>query len=69
VVTTWEGPREPHTVKGAAANLSAVALRTVAYEAERAARAGELHKLGQLLESMDAAFARTKSAMESFTWA
>jgi len=60
--------RQAHTVKGAAANLSAGALRAAALEAERAAQAGQLSKLAETLCSLEQEFARVKDAMERSGW-
>ncbi len=60
--------RQAHSVKGAAANLSAGSLRAVAWEAEQAAKAGELRNLAQLLDTMEAEFARVKDVMQRAAW-
>jgi HPt (histidine-containing phosphotransfer) domain-containing protein len=62
-----DGPsarRQAHKLKGAAANLSADALRGVAFQAEQAALAGELKKLAELLPAMEGEFERVKTAMQ-----
>jgi CheY-like chemotaxis protein/HPt (histidine-containing phosphotransfer) domain-containing protein len=57
--------RQAHKVKGAAANLSAVALREVAFQAEQAAMAGELNSLANLLSSLEGEFERVKEVMQA----
>jgi HPt (histidine-containing phosphotransfer) domain-containing protein len=60
--------RQAHTVKGAAANLSAGALRAAALEAERAAEAGQLRTLAELIPSVEQEFERVKDAMGRSGW-
>jgi PAS domain S-box-containing protein len=61
--------RQAHKLKGAAATLSAEALRAVAYEAEQAAIAGQLDRLAELLPAMEGEFERVKVAVKSSEWA
>ncbi len=61
--------RQAHKLKGAAANLSAGALREVAFQAEQAAMAGELNKLAELLLTMEVEFERVKAIMQPSEWA
>jgi len=60
--------RQAHTIKGAAANLSAGALRAAAFEAEQAAQAGQLANLAQLLPAVEHEFERVKAAMGRSDW-
>ena len=57
--------RQSHKLKGAAATLSAEALRAVAFQAEQAAMAGQLNQLAELLPAMEGEFERAKAAMQS----
>jgi two-component system sensor histidine kinase/response regulator len=57
--------RQAHKLKGAAATLSADALRAVALRAEQAAMAGQLNLLAELLPAMEGELARVKAAIES----
>jgi CheY-like chemotaxis protein/HPt (histidine-containing phosphotransfer) domain-containing protein len=59
---------QAHKLKGAAATLSAGALREVAFQAEQAAMAGQLNKLAELLPTMDGEFERVKTAMQPAEW-
>jgi HPt (histidine-containing phosphotransfer) domain-containing protein len=56
-------------LKGAAATLSAGALREVAFQAEQAALAGQLNKLAELLPAMESEFERVKAALQPTEWA
>jgi HPt (histidine-containing phosphotransfer) domain-containing protein len=56
---------QAHKLKGAAANLSAGALREAAFQAEQAAMAGQLNQLAELLPTMEGEFERVKAAMQS----
>ena len=60
--------RQAHKLKGAAANLSAEALRAVAFQAEQAAISGQLNKLAELLPAMEGEFERAKAAMQAADW-
>ncbi len=60
--------RQAHKLKGAAANLSAEALRAVAFQAEQAAISGQLNRLAELLPAMEGEFERVKAAMQSSDW-
>jgi CheY-like chemotaxis protein/HPt (histidine-containing phosphotransfer) domain-containing protein len=57
--------RQAHKLKGAAANLSAGALREAAFQAERTAMEGELRKLAELLPTMEGEFERLKASIQS----
>jgi CheY-like chemotaxis protein/HPt (histidine-containing phosphotransfer) domain-containing protein len=61
--------RQAHKLKGAAATLSAEALREVAYRAEQAALAGQLARLADLLPAMDLEFERVKAVAQQANWA
>jgi PAS domain S-box-containing protein len=56
--------RQAHKVKGAAATLSAGALREVAYQAEQAAMANQLERLAELLPAIESEFERVKAALQ-----
>jgi CheY-like chemotaxis protein/HPt (histidine-containing phosphotransfer) domain-containing protein len=56
--------RQAHKLKGAAATLSAGALREVAYQAEQAAMAGQLNRLAELLPAMESEFERVKAVLQ-----
>jgi CheY-like chemotaxis protein/HPt (histidine-containing phosphotransfer) domain-containing protein len=60
--------RQAHRLKGAAATVSAGALRTLALEAEEAARAGQLDGSGQVLLRMEAAFEQLKAVLRASGW-
>jgi len=60
--------RLAHTLKGAAANISAGALRAVALEAERAAREGRLACAVDLLPSMEAELHKLRNALARDGW-
>jgi PAS domain S-box-containing protein len=57
--------RQAHTIKGAAANVEAEALRVPASEMEKAARAGDLESVKALLGQLDAAFQTLRQAMKA----
>ena len=48
--------REAHTLQGAAGNVSAVALRELALEAEKAGAAAELDRVASLIAKIDKHF-------------
>ncbi len=60
--------RQAHRVKGAAANLSAGALREAASHAEQAAMAGQLNKVADLLNTMEGEFERVKCVLQPAEW-
>jgi CheY-like chemotaxis protein len=60
--------RQAHTLKGAAANLSAGALRAVASEAEQAALAGQLSRLAELLPVIEGECEKAKAALQGAKW-
>ena len=57
--------RQAHKLKGAAATLSAGALREAAFQAEQAAMAGQLQKLAEILPLMEGEFERVKAAVQA----
>ena len=61
---TESARRQAHKLKGAAANLSAGALREAASHAEQAAMAGQLNKLTDLLAAMEGEFERVKCVLQ-----
>jgi CheY-like chemotaxis protein len=58
--------REAHTMKGAAANISAPVFRSLALEAEQAAEAGEWSTLEELLPRMEYQLDRLKIAIAAW---
>ena len=58
-----------HTLKGAAATVSAEVLRAIALAMERAAAAGECDHCGELLPRAIEEFERLKSTLERTGWA
>jgi CheY-like chemotaxis protein len=59
---------QAHKLKGAAALLSAGALRGAAFEAEQAARAGCLDRLAELLPVLEQEFDRLRQSLTSVSW-
>jgi HPt (histidine-containing phosphotransfer) domain-containing protein len=57
-----------HALKGSAGSVSAVGLRAIAQEMERAAAAGELGRFGELLPRAFEEFERLKSILERSGW-
>src|SRR5260370_161291 len=60
--------RQAHKLKGAAANLSAGALREAAFHAEQAAMAGQLNNVADLLATMEGEFGRVKCGLQPPEW-
>ena len=58
--------RQAHTIKGASANVGGESLRAVAFEMERAARAGHLGDVIAHLPDLDARFVKLREAMQAF---
>jgi len=58
--------RQAHTIKGASANLGGEALRALAFEMEKAGKAGNLEYVMAYLPEMERQFARLKGAMNEF---
>ena len=55
--------RQAHTIKGASANVGGERLREVAFEMEKAARAGDLHAAGRHIPEREAQFNLLNQAM------
>lgn len=55
--------RQAHTIKGAAANVGAVALSGIAERIERLCAAGEMDSAAKLLPDLDAIWTRTLSVI------
>ena len=60
--------RQAHMLKGAAATVSADALRALALAVENAARAGELERAASLLPRMSGEFEQLKTAVKDRAW-
>jgi CheY-like chemotaxis protein/HPt (histidine-containing phosphotransfer) domain-containing protein len=58
--------RQAHTIKGASAHLGGEALRAVAFEMEKAAKAGNLKYVTDRLPELENQFTRLKKAMNEF---
>jgi HPt (histidine-containing phosphotransfer) domain-containing protein len=58
--------RQAHTIKGASASLGGEALRMVAFEMEKAGKAGELEVVGASMPELETQFDRLKIAMNEF---
>jgi len=59
--------RSAHSIKGASANVGGEAIRAAAYEAEKAARAGNLEAVAGLVPELERRFAELKDAMIEFS--
>ena len=59
--------QQAHRIKGAAANLGGEALRAVAFEMEKAAKAGDLINVTARLPEMKTQFIRLREAMRKYT--
>ncbi|MBT4499640.1 MAG: Hpt domain-containing protein [Gemmatimonadetes bacterium] len=59
--------RQAHTIKGAAANVGGEVLRELAFEMEKAARAGDLSTARAHVSELEAQFDRLKEAMITFS--
>jgi len=59
---------QAHTLKGSAANVSAVGLGAIAQQMERAAAVGRLDRFGKLLPRAVEEFERLKSTLENTGW-
>jgi hypothetical protein len=64
-----ETRRRAHGLKGAAATVSAPALRDAALKVEQAARAGDLAGAGHVLPSLDEKFEQLRKALQQAGWA
>ncbi len=60
--------RVAHSIKGASANVGAEVLREVAFNVEKAAKAGELAAAKGLMEELLAQFERFKAAVKTEAW-
>jgi len=58
--------RAAHSVKGAAANVSAEQVRKVAAKLEELSRAGDFESANRLLRELDASFEQARPLMEAF---
>jgi PAS domain S-box-containing protein len=58
--------RQAHTIKGASANVGGESLRAMAFEMEKAARAGDLADVVAGLPALEFRFGRLKEAMQAF---
>ncbi len=58
--------RYAHTLKGSAANVSALVLRAAAFEAEQFARAGNLDSVGELLTPLEQHLEEFRAARQGF---
>jgi len=63
-----ESRRLAHGMKGAAATVSATALRDVALEMEHAAKAGDLASARQLLPSLNERFEQLQRTLTEMGW-
>ena len=59
--------RQAHTIKGASANIGGEALRAVAFEMEKAARAGHLIEVGGYMAELETEFNALKLEMGHWT--
>lgn len=58
--------RQAHTIKGASASVSGEALRAVAFEMEKAGKAGNLEAVMTHMPELETQFARLKESMSEF---
>jgi CheY-like chemotaxis protein len=56
--------RQAHTIKGAAANVEGISLRELAFEMEKAGKAGDLNSVKGRMNEFEMQFNRLKEAME-----
>ena len=56
--------RQAHTIKGASANVGGEALRAVAFEMEKTARAGDLEAVNVRMTELKTQFEKLKQAMK-----
>jgi HPt (histidine-containing phosphotransfer) domain-containing protein len=59
---------QAHSIKGTSAIVGGEALRAVAFEMEKAAKAGDLNAVGGHMAELDAQFDRLKEAMKKEIW-
>jgi HPt (histidine-containing phosphotransfer) domain-containing protein len=60
--------REAHTIKGVAANVGGEALRAVAFEMEKASRAGDLDAVKARMAELESQFERLNQAITPENW-
>jgi HPt (histidine-containing phosphotransfer) domain-containing protein len=58
--------RQAHSIKGASANVGGQALRAVAFEMEKAGKAGDLESIRARMAELETQFAQLKEAMDEF---
>jgi CheY-like chemotaxis protein/HPt (histidine-containing phosphotransfer) domain-containing protein len=62
----WDAPgaeRQAHTIKGASSNVGGEALRALAFEMEKAGKAGDLGSVAARIDGLEREFVRLKEAM------
>jgi PAS domain S-box-containing protein len=62
----WDAPgaeRQAHSIKGASSNVGGEALRALAFEMEKAGKAGDLDSVRARMEDLEREFVRLKEAM------
>ena len=62
----WDAPgaeRQAHTLKGASATVGGEALRALAFEMEKAGKAGDLGSVAARMDDLEREFVRLKEAM------
>ena len=62
----WDAPgaeRQAHSIKGASSNVGGEALRALAFEMEKAGKAGDLGSIRARMDDLEREFARLKEAM------
>jgi len=57
--------RQAHTIKGSSANVGAMALREVSFQMETAGRESDFTQVEELMEMINAEFARFKEAIDT----
>ena len=65
----WDAPgaeRQAHTIKGASANVGGEALRALAFEMEKAGKAGDLGSVRARMDDLEREFVRLKEAMDGW---
>jgi HPt (histidine-containing phosphotransfer) domain-containing protein len=65
-IEAWDAPgaeRQAHTIKGASSNVSGEALRALAFEMEKAGKAGDLESVRAGMDGLEREFSRLKKAM------
>ena len=62
----WDAPgaeRQAHSIKGASSNVGGEALRALAFEMEKAGKAGDLGSVRARMDDLEREFVRLKGAM------